>query len=456
MNMASIISGRIHCSPVFKWRIKTEKISTLIYGHFVEHLGRVGPAEKRPQLVNYVWGGLESNRFVTDEFIEYCRAAGAEPYITISLGNGMLDKALHWLEYPNLDTSTKYANMRKESGHRVKYWGVGNEVYGEWQVGHWSGGEYAEKLRQYAQFMKGLDPFIKVIAVGADDPEWDLRVLKRAGKLNDFVSIHQHHGPDDYYETVAAAYYVERRLRLLESLIKTVGPDHIKITLDEWNVWYRVDPAEEMKQRGAAFLEEPYVLKDALFAAGVFLVLHRMCDIVQMANLAQMVNVLGMIKANPKGTVFTSIYHVFDLFANYTGRTRLGLEITMDHYSVKAKSFLKGSFSFGVENVLYLDGSATYDAARNMLCLAFLVNYHNNKLAEVEIDLSDLKVSGNSSLFELTAPEPFIGNDFEDPNRVHVVQSRWTLEASHLVLPLSSLSVLEASFKRDPLNGGER
>jgi alpha-N-arabinofuranosidase len=112
--------------------------------------------------VNYVWGGLESNRFGTDEFIEYCRAIGAEPYITINLGTGTLDEALHWLEYCNLDTPTKYADLRREFGHpepyRVKYWGIGNEVYGEWQVGHCSASEYAEKLRQHAQSMKGVVP----------------------------------------------------------------------------------------------------------------------------------------------------------------------------------------------------------------------------------------------------------------------------------------------------------
>jgi len=493
------------------WGVKTGRINDLIYGHFVEHLGRciygglfdefsansdscgfrkdvmgavkrircpvlrwpggnfasayhwedgVGPAEKRPQLVNYVWGGLESNRFGTDEFIEYCRAVGAEPYITINLGTGTLDEALHWLEYCNLDTPTKYANMRKELGHpepyRVKYWGIGNEVYGEWQVGHCSAGEYAEKLRQYAQFMKGLDPSIKVIAVGADNPEWDLTVLKHAGKLIDFISIHQYHGSEDYYETVAAAYYVEKRLRLLESLIKHVGLDHVKIALDEWNVWYRVDPAEEMQEKGTASLEEPYVHKDALFAAGIFLVLHRMSDIVGMANLAQMVNALGMIKTSPEAIVLTPIYHVFDLFVNHTGRTRLGLEIATDHYHIEAKSFLKGSLSFKLDRVPYLDGSATYDAARNMLCLA-LVNYHDKEPAEVEIDASDLKLERSGTLFELSAPDAFAGNDFEGPDRVHVTQKGLTLEGPRFTvrLPPASLIVMELPLEM-PLGGGER
>ncbi|MEM3883258.1 MAG: hypothetical protein QXO23_07770, partial [Candidatus Methanomethyliaceae archaeon] len=100
----------------------------------------VGPIGERPQHINYIWGGFEPNRFGTDEFLEYCWLVGAAPYITINLGTGTLDEALHWLEYCNLDTPTKYAILRKKNGHaepyKVRYWGIGNEVYGEWQVGH--------------------------------------------------------------------------------------------------------------------------------------------------------------------------------------------------------------------------------------------------------------------------------------------------------------------------------
>jgi len=484
------------------WGVKTGEINDNIYGHFIEHLGRciyggiydessprsdrrgfrqdvikavkkikcpllrwpggnfastyhwedgVGPIDNRPQLLNYVWGGLESNRFGTDEFIDYCRAVGAKPYITLNLGTGTLDEAIHWLEYCNLDTPTKYANMRKEFGHqepyRAKYWGIGNETYGEWQVGHCDASEYAEKLRQYAQSMKAVAPSIQIIAVGADDPEWDGVVLERVGKMIDFISIHQYVGSERYYETVASAYYIEQRLRLLESLIKNAGLDHVKIALDEWNVWYRTDPAKEMSETGMALLEEPYALKGALFAAGFLLVLHRMCDTVQMANLAQMVNVLGMIKTNPEAVVLTPSYHVFDLFVNHTGRTRLGLEIMTEHYSVR-KENESTNLPSQLDNVPYLDGSATYDAPRNTLCLA-LVNYHDEEPVDVMLDLSDLQVAQWATIHELSGPSALAVNDFEAPNRVHVVTKRFALSSSRftVLLPPSSLSVLEFPLK---------
>ncbi|MEM0313839.1 MAG: alpha-L-arabinofuranosidase C-terminal domain-containing protein, partial [Candidatus Bathyarchaeia archaeon] len=265
--------------------------------------------------------------------------------------------------------------------------------------------------------MKAIDSTIKLVAVGADDPDWDLVVLKRSGKTIDYISIHQYHGSEDYYETVAAAYYVEKRLRLLADLIKHLGLEHVKIALDEWNVWYQVDPAREAAEKGMVFLEEPYALKDGLFAAGVFLALHRMSDIVGMANLAQMVNALGMIKAQGDAIVLTPIYHVFDLFVNHTGQIRLGLEIISDTYSIKAKSFVGGRLSFSLDRVPYLDGSATYDPDRQMVCLA-LVNFHKDETCEVKIDLKDLPVAKEIQAFELTAADPYATNDFTAPNTV--------------------------------------
>lgn len=489
------------------WGTREGTISPLIYGHFIEHLGRciyggvfdedspysdargfrsdvieavkrikcpvlrwpggnfasayhwedgVGPREKRPALLNYVWGGVETNRFGTDEFIEYCREIGAEPYLAVSLGTGTLDEALHWLEYCNLDTPTKYAEMRKTFGHpepyRVKYWGVGNEVYGPWQVGHCSASEYAEKLRQYAMFMKTLDPSIKIIAVGADDPEWDLTVLKHAGKVIDFISIHQYHGSNEYYDTVAAVYYVEERLKLLESLIKSSGFDHVKIAFDEWNVWYQISAEEEAKKNGVVLLEEPYALKDALFAAGIFLVLHRMNDIVGMANLAQMVNALGMIKTRKDALLLTPIYYVFDLFVNHTGNVVLGLDVNTEYYSIKAKSFVEERQHFELSRVPYFDGSATYDAERNMLCLA-VVNYHREKSIEVDVDLSDLVTGKKVTFFELGAEDPFVVNDFVHPDRVRPKKRVVEFSGEKLAFNMAphSLSVLEIPLLK-PLN----
>lgn len=99
----------------------------------------IGARDERPRKMDLAWSTEESNRFGTDEFIEYCRMLGAEPYICVNMGTGTMDEAQAWVEYCNGTGDTYWANLRRENGHEepynVRYWGLGNEMYGEWQIG---------------------------------------------------------------------------------------------------------------------------------------------------------------------------------------------------------------------------------------------------------------------------------------------------------------------------------
>ncbi|RLE08549.1 alpha-N-arabinofuranosidase [Candidatus Aerophobetes bacterium] len=483
------------------YRIKVDaervmgKIDSNIYGHFIEHLGRciyggiyeegsplsdergfrkdvleavrrikcpilrwpggnfasnyhwedgIGPKEKRPVRFDLAWGKEETNRFGTDEFIEYCRKVGAEPYICINLGTGSLDEAIHWLEYCNSSGNTYYARLREKNGHaqpyRVKYWGIGNEIYGEWQVGHRSAKEYAKVLREYARFMKVVDPSIKVIAVGADDPEWDLEVIKTAGKYIDYISNHQYWGSDDYYETVASAYWIEKRLKLLKSVIEVAQPSieekkRVKIALDEWNIWYRGTPENS--------LEENYALKDALFAAGVFIILHRLCRSVTMANLAQLVNVIGAIHTDKQGLYLTPIYRVFELFVNHTGEVALDALVNSETYDIEGKGFLARR-KFKLKGVPYLDASVTLSKDKDKLFIA-AVNFHRQEDIECSIILEGFSPGKEARIYELNGPDVMAVNDFDNPERVKIT-GKTIKNASRefsYVFPAHSATVIE-------------
>lgn len=114
----------------------------------------VGPREKRPAYPELAWGTVETNHFGTDEFMKWCKAVDAEPYLCFNFGTGTLDEALNWVDYCNGTKNTKYANMRRANGHEepynVKYWALGNEMWGDWQVNQLTPEAYAEKaLRKY-------------------------------------------------------------------------------------------------------------------------------------------------------------------------------------------------------------------------------------------------------------------------------------------------------------------
>ncbi len=458
----------------YRIKIDTErqigKIDLNIYGHFIEHLGRciyggiyeedsslsdergfrkdileaakaikcpllrwpggnfasnyhwedgIGPKEKRPVRFDLAWSKEETNRFGTDEFIDYCRAIGAEPYICVNIGTGTLDEAIHWLEYCNGSGNTYYAKLREKNGHlepyRVKYWGIGNENYGEWQVGYRSAKEYAKVLREYAKFMKVVDPNIKVVAVGADNPDWDLEVTKTAGKYIDYISNHQYVGSGDYYETVASIYWIEKRLKILKSTIEIAQPlakeeERVKIAFDEWNIWYRSTP-----ENGN---EENYALKDGLFAAGVFIILHKLCRSVTLANLAQLVNVLGAIHTERHGLYLTSIYRAFELFVNHTGEIALDTLVNSETYDIVGKAHF-GRRGFKLTNVPYLDASVTLSRHKDKLYIV-TVNYHREKDIECPISLEGFSFKEEAKVYELNGPDVMAVNDFDNPQRIRI------------------------------------
>src|SRR6266542_18572 len=133
-------------------------------------LDGVGPRDTRPRRSELAWYAEESNRFGTDEFIEYCRALGTEPFICVNMGSGTMDEAQAWVEYCNGTGKTSWASLRREHGypepHRVRYWGLGNEMYGSWQIGNLNAHDYVVRARAFAMVMKRTDPSIQLVGCG--------------------------------------------------------------------------------------------------------------------------------------------------------------------------------------------------------------------------------------------------------------------------------------------------
>src|ERR1051326_4699749 len=207
----------------------------------------IGPVEQRPRRMNLSWHAEESNRFGTDEFLRYCRLIDAEPYLCVNMGTGMLDEAQAWVEYCNGTGDTYWANLRRQHGHpdpyQVRYWGLGNEMYGDWQIGALTPQAYVERAREFAKVMKWTDPGIKLVSCGQSGwNAWDRIVLEGLAPHIDFHSIHLYTGAFEHYSNVFSAHQAERALDICQALIEQVRYEQhiahpIKIAYDEWNVW---------------------------------------------------------------------------------------------------------------------------------------------------------------------------------------------------------------------------
>src|SRR6476646_10367701 len=176
-------------------------------GNFVSGynwLDGVGPKDKRPTVLERAWNSIEPNQFGTNEFIEWCKLVGTEPLLGFNLGTGTPEQAVAYVEYCNVDKGTKWSDLRRAHGyeqpHNVRYWCMGNEMDGPWQMGHMTPREYGQKARDCARQIRVIDPTLKLIACGSSNtimPQylvWDREVLEECYDQVDGISLHNYYG----------------------------------------------------------------------------------------------------------------------------------------------------------------------------------------------------------------------------------------------------------------------
>ena len=114
---------------------------------------------------------MQPNDVGTDEFITLCRLLDVEPYITVNAGFGDAWSAKELVEYTNGAATTPMGKWRAANGHpqpyHVKFWGIGNEPWGDYQMGAMSLPQFEIKHNLFAKAMRQVDPSIKLIAGGA-------------------------------------------------------------------------------------------------------------------------------------------------------------------------------------------------------------------------------------------------------------------------------------------------
>jgi alpha-N-arabinofuranosidase len=411
----------------------------------------VGPKDQRPRRFDTAWYAVEPNHFGTNEFMEYCRAIGTEPYICVNLGTGTIEEAANWVEYCNGTEDTHYANLRRKHGHsepyRVKYWGLGNEIYGQWQAGHKSAEDYAKVALEAAKMMKWIDPSIRLIACGAGDPQWDLTVLESLGPVADYISVHFYTGSDDYYETLASVKRADELLRAADSAIEIAAArargrqtggvgfplrkERVEIAFDEWNIWYRRRDGRDRAVKNK--LEEPYNLRDALWTASMLHLFQRWGDKVTMANLAQMVNVIAPIHTTEQGLYLEPTFFPLELYRAHSGDR-----------VVHAFSDGPGYESPATGRTPYLDICPTTGPGRMSIGV---VNRHRDRGLRARFEILGAQPARPGKVFTINGSSPEAVNSFEQPNQVAGASRDYTDFGPQFTFefPAHSITLLELS-----------
>jgi alpha-L-arabinofuranosidase len=409
----------------------------------------IGPKEDRPVRMDLAWHDLEPNSFGTNEFIDYCRTLNTEPYLVVNCGDGDMREARDWLEYCNGVKDTTLVKLRKSHGyekpHNIKYWGIGNEVDGPWQIGYKTPEEYARAYLEFAKVMKWTDPSIKLLAsaVSLWSPEFVERtqlLIEQAGKHHiDYMAIHWYVGndkvrgyrDDDFNSYMAISEVFEERLSSYEGLIRSLCyaqkiTKPIPIAVDEWNVWYRV--------HNEGKLEEIYNLEDALVVAMHFNAFIRHAKSVKMANIAQIVNVIAPIFTKPDGMVLQSTFYPFEVYSQTCGDTALDVHWASDTFSTPEFDALRR-----------LDVSATLDV-NNKKMAVYLVNRTETKESETTINLLTGRFAGNVQAYIVNGPNVKSENTFASPSNVCTKEQSYTADGTSFTVTLEPHSFTALVF----------
>ncbi len=383
----------------------------------------IGDRDRRPPRMNPAWTGVEHNDFGFDEFVRFCRMLETEPLVTVNTGFGDAYSAAAQLEYANGSSDTYWGKKRTENGmpapFEVKFWCIGNEMFGPWQLGYMRLEHYVRKHNWVVDIMRKVDPDIVEIASGNAGP-WSEGLLTHCSNHIDLIAEHFYcqQRPDLIDHTSQIPDSIKQKVdfhRQLRRKLDTLEGKDVRIAMTEWNYWYGPHVFGELGTR--------YFLKDALGIARGLHEYFRHSDIVYMANYAQTVNVIGCIKASKTHAAMAATGQVLKLYRNHFGQ--IPVDVT-------------GEFDM-------LDVSAALSDDRQKVTVG-IVNPTYQKY-EVSFNLKEGGFSSSFKSWHITGPDENAFNEPGEPELVKIEEKHADTGLSQIWVPPLSVSLYELNLK---------
>ncbi|MEO7223282.1 MAG: alpha-L-arabinofuranosidase C-terminal domain-containing protein, partial [Devosia sp.] len=307
------------------------------------------------------------------------------------------------------------SDLRREHGwekpHNVKFWCLGNEMDGPWQMGSKTATEYGRIAIEAAKMMRTIDPSIELAAVGSSGRNmptfgaWEREVLRHTFDQVEFISLHTY--LNDYAKDTPAFLassdlmddFIEEVVGIADEIAAERGSTkRIDLSFDEWNVWYRTRRGDDRKLPGwpiaPPILEELYTMKDALSFGGACISLLNHADRVKSACLAQLVNAIAPILTETGGPAWRQpIFWPFADFANLGRGDVLLAQVQSPTYAtVYHDPRGKTDLEFPMPEVAFLKASVVHSPDDGMATLFLL-----NRCLDQELSVT-VQGSGFSSL----------------------------------------------------------
>ena len=402
-------------APIYRWP----------GGNFVsgyDWTDGIGDVDRRPPRKNPAWTGIEHNDVGMHEYIDLCKLINTDPFIAVNTGLGTVEEVAKQVEYCNSPQGTPMGKLRAENGHpepfEVEYWAVGNEMYGDWQLGHIPLSEYVKKHNKMAEAMWQVDPEIKLVAVG-NAGEWSQAMMSECSDHMNLISEHIYRQEkkdvvDHVKQMTDDIRRVAQAHRDLRERIPGLAEKDIRIAMDEWNYWYGDYIYGEL---GCI-----YHLKDALGIAAGFHEYFRNSDLFFMANYAQTVNVIGAIKTTKTDVEFETTGLILKLYREQFG------EIPVEINGIPEP----------------LDISAALDKSGKILTLG-IVNPTDREV-DFNIEIPGGKIGKIENIWEISGSDPMAYNEPGKPRNVDIVEKPWEYRDYLKVAPYS-VTLVKATIK---------
>lgn len=416
-------------------------------------LDGVGPKTQRPRRRELAWQSIESNQFGTDEFIAFCQAVECEPMLGVNLGTGTIEGASALVEYCNAPQGSYYADLRATHGypqpHAVKYWCLGNEMDGSWQIGHLDMYQYAQKAREAAKLMRWQDPSIKLVSCGSSNnrmptyPEWDRVTLETCWELVDYHSIHYYagNGDNDSASYLATAVELEEYVDTVAATLryakaKQRSAHDVYLSWDEWQVWYKDRGGRGGWTEAPHLCEEIYNLEDALVVAQWLNLFLRKADVIKIACVAQIVNIISWLQTRKDDLLLQTSFYPFKLVSTLARGNALDIYI---------QAPIVETSKYG--GVAALDVAASHDPETGDAAL-FIVNRSQTEAITAEITWQGDCPTTINETWQFAGTDLKAANTWEHPNKL--VAQRVACGTLHegkltLLVPPLSFTAIHAS-----------
>lgn len=403
----------------------------------------IGDRDKRPSYLDFAWNLWENNDVGMHEFMDLCEIMECEPILTNNMGNGTVAEAAAWLEYCNGDTSTKYGAMRAENGRpepfNVKTWFVGNEQFGNWQMGHCDAETYAQRYLDFVKAMKAVDPDLLLLAVGVPTDlygHWNELVLKEVASEMDELSVHYYSirtekrdNPPTREELfrvkLGSGHEVKKMLDDTWEIVKKFSDPPVPIAFDEWNTY--------MGAKAPDFFED-YDMADALYTGVLMNACIQRCDWIKMSAVFNLINVMGNYRVTRDKVWKTPSTLVLELLTHHRGRHGIECRTESPVFSTPAEGN-----QFAYDDVPTVDAAATYDEQSGTVYLSIVNNDINHPAL---IDLQGIAASGEADIYIVSGDDAMAINTEETPEAVTIDTSSWSPDNPLEVRPHSFTMVV--------------